>query len=105
MTLTETLSLALALLGGLMLGTIFFGGLWWTVRKGVSASQPALLFFTSLMLRTTIVLAGFYFAGRGDWKRLLVCLVGFVAARLMVTRFTRPVKEPGHLTQAGSHAS
>ncbi len=105
MTMTETLSLALALLGGLMLGAIFFGGLWWTVRKGVSASQPALLVLHQLDAANDYCPGGFLFCRTRHWKRLLVCLVGFVAARLMVTRFTRPVKEPGHLTQAGSHAS
>ena len=103
--MVETLTLVLALLGGVLLGAMFFGGLWWTVRKGVSSNRPALLFFASLMLRTSIVLAGFYFAGHGDWERLLVCLVGFVTARLIVTRLTRAVERPAHLAQAGSHAS
>ena len=43
-----------------LLGALFFGGLWWTVRKGVSSTQPALWFFGSLLLRTSIALAGFY---------------------------------------------
>jgi F1F0 ATPase subunit 2 len=49
---------------GVLLGAIFFGGLWWTVRKGVSSKRPALCFFGSLLLRTSIALAGFYFVGR-----------------------------------------
>jgi hypothetical protein len=32
--MNETLSLVLALVTGVLLGAIFFGGLWWTVRKG-----------------------------------------------------------------------
>ena len=36
--------------GGL-LGTMFFGGLWWTVRTGVSSQRPALWFLGSLVLR------------------------------------------------------
>jgi len=40
--MTELLILALA--AGLVLGAIFFGGLWWTVRKGVSSKYPALWF-------------------------------------------------------------
>ena len=61
----------LALVAGVLLGAIFFGGLWWTVRKGVSSKQPALWFFGSLLLRMSIALAGFYFVGRGHWERLL----------------------------------
>jgi len=102
--MTEALGLVLALVGGVLLGAMFFGGLWWTVRKGVLSKQPALLFFGSLMLRTGIVLSGFYFIGRGHWERLLVSLLGFVVARLLVTRFTRAAQRPTYLEQAASHA-
>ena len=102
--MNEVLLLALALSAGMLLGAIFFGGLWWTVRKGVSSEQPALWFFGSLLLRMSIVLAGFYFVSGGHWERLLLCLAGFVIARLVVTRLirssgdnqSRAVQEPGY---------
>jgi F1F0 ATPase subunit 2 len=87
--MTENLALILALLCGVLLGAIFFGGLWWTIRKGVSSKQPAALFFFSLLLRTGITLAGFYFVACGDWRRVLACLVGFMLARILVTWLTR----------------
>jgi F1F0 ATPase subunit 2 len=102
--MTETLSLVLALVGGVLLGAIFFGGLWWTVRNGVSSKQPALLFLGSVLLRTGIALAGFYFIGRGHWERLLVCLLGFVMARLFVMRLTRAAEKSTYLEQAANHA-
>ena len=103
--MNETLSLALGLVTGVLLGLMFFGGLWWTIRKGVSSEQPALWFFGSLLLRTSITLAGFYLIARGNWERLLVCLLGFIMARLVVTWLTRPSRE-SNPTQAleGSHA-
>jgi F1F0 ATPase subunit 2 len=82
-------ALVLALLAGVLLGTIFFGGLWWTIRKGVSSKQPAALFLFSLLLRTSIALTGFYIFARGDWRRVLACLVGFFLARILVTWLTR----------------
>lgn len=88
MGMNEPLQLALVLLAGLLLGALFFGGLWWTVLKGVSARQPALWFGASLLLRTALVLAGFYFVSGADWKRLLLCLLGFIAARFIVIRLT-----------------
>ena len=103
--MNETLTLILAWGAGLVLGAIFFGGLWWTVRKGVSFERPALWFFGSLLLRTSITLTGFYFASRGDWQRLLVCLLGFVMARLVATRLTRVTEQPTHLPQEAGHAS
>ena len=103
--MNETLSLVLALVSGLLLGAMFFGGLWWTVQKGVSSKRPALWFFGSLLLRTSIALAGFYFIARGHWERLLVCLLGFVVARLIVTWYTRAAENLPCLTQEAGHAS
>ena len=102
--MNETLSLVLALVAGLFLGAMFFGGLWWTVKKGVSSKRPALLFLGSLLLRTSITLAGFTFIARGHWERLLISILGFVIARFIVTRFAgppvehynSPAKEAGH---------
>jgi F1F0 ATPase subunit 2 len=95
----------LALVTGVFLGVVFFGGLWWTVRKGFSSEQPGQLFFVSLLLRTGLVLAGFYLIGRDHWERLLVCLLGFVIARFFVTWRTRPAAKPAYLAREASHAS
>lgn len=96
--MNETLTLVLALAAGGALGAVFFGGLWWTVRKGVSSKQPALWIFGSLLLRGGLALAGFYFVSGGHWQRLVACLVGFVAARLVVTWLTQilPASEARH---------
>ena len=101
--MNETVTLMLAWVAGVGLGAIFFGGLWWTVRKGVSSPRPALWFLGSLLLRMCIVLTGFYFVGRGNWERLVACLLGFVIARLVVTRLTRtPLEHQTHPTQKAS---
>ena len=103
--MNETLTLALAFAAGAGLGAIFFGGLWWTVRKGVSSSRPALWFLGSGLLRMSIVLAGFYFVSGGQWQRLVACLVGFVIARVVVTWLTRPAGDTPNLTsQEARHA-
>ena len=100
--MNEVFAPGLALAAGLVLGALFFGGLWWTVQGAVSSEQPALWFFGSFSLRTGIALSGFYFIGRAHWERLLVCLVGFIAARLIVTRLTRPSRE--NRTRPGQEA-
>ena len=102
--MNDTLSLVLALVTGVLLGAMFFGGLWWTVRKGVSSKRPALWFFGSLLLRMSIVLAGFYFITGGHWERLLLCLIGFVIARFIVTRLTRTGEKTTYLAQEAGHA-
>lgn len=92
--MNEQLALVLAGLAGGGLGMLFFGGLWWTVRKGVSSKRPALWFLGSLLLRTGIVLAGFYLISGGHWERLLACLLGFVIARFIVTLRVRSRLHP-----------
>ena len=87
--MNEIASLTLAWAAGMLLGAIFFGGLWLTVRKGASSKQPALWFFGSLLLRMSIALAGFNIVSGGHWERLLLCLLGFVMARLVVTWLIR----------------
>ncbi|MGO9593449.1 MAG: ATP synthase subunit I [Steroidobacteraceae bacterium] len=94
--MNEFLSLTSALGAGVLLGAFFFGGLWWTVRKGVSSQRPALWFFGSLLLRMSITLAGFYFVGRENWERWLLCLLGFILARFVVQGLTRPPVEHHH---------
>lgn len=100
----DSLNLTLASIAGMMLGAIFFGGLWWTVRKGVAANHPGLWFSGSMLLRTCIVVLGFYFILGDDWKRLLAGLVGFIVARLIVTRLTRATQRQSQLVQGAGHA-
>ncbi len=94
--MSEALTFTLAWGAGLGLGAIFFGGLWWTIRKGVSSKQLAFWFLGSLLLRMAITLAGFYLVAGHGWKSLLFCLVGFVMARLVVTRMIRLTPESSH---------
>jgi F1F0 ATPase subunit 2 len=91
--MNETLGLAMAWLAGCAIGLVFFGGLWWTVRKAVSSRQPAIWFLGSLLLRMGIAVAGFVAVSGGHWERLASCLIGFVMARLAVTWLTRPSGE------------
>jgi F1F0 ATPase subunit 2 len=103
--MNEVLTLALAWSAGALLGAIFFGGLWWTVRKGAASARPALWFLGSLLARMTLVLAGFYAVAGAHWHRLLLCLLGFLAARLIVTRMTRlPERHTPCSTQEARHA-
>jgi F1F0 ATPase subunit 2 len=89
MEMNDTFTMTLACLAGLMLGCFFFGGLWWTIRRGLSSPHPALWFSGSLVVRMAVTLAGFFFVSGGSGMRLLACLAGFMAGRLGVTWFTR----------------
>lgn len=92
-------------IAGLMLGVVFFGGLWWTVLKGITASRPTALFVGSWLLRMGIVLTGFYLVGGADWRRWVMVLFGFVVARWMVTRLADAVVgRRAALVVRGEHA-
>lgn len=91
--MNEPLSLAYAFAAGVLLGAMFYGGLWWTVRRAVSSKRVAPWFLGSLLLRMGMALGGFYLVAAGHWQRLLLCLLGFVLARLAVMWLTRKQEE------------
>jgi F1F0 ATPase subunit 2 len=100
MTALWPLLLAFAL--GMILGVLFFGGLWWTVARGIGSRHTALWFLFSLLVRTSVAMLGFYLVGRGSWEKLAACLAGFVLARLIVTR---PSAGPAPLTPSACRTS
>ncbi|NUN14257.1 MAG: ATP synthase subunit I [Myxococcales bacterium] len=77
--------------GGLIIGGLFFGGLWWTLRRGLKAERPAMWFLVSWVVRMGLAVGGFYVVGNGDWRRFLICLLGFIGARVAVVRVTKTV--------------
>jgi F1F0 ATPase subunit 2 len=85
---SEITNLGEALAAGLVLGALFFGGLWWTTQKGIASDQPALWFVGSLMARTSLMLAGLYYVSGDDWHRTCACLVGFITARMILLRLS-----------------
>jgi F1F0 ATPase subunit 2 len=101
--MNSTITLTLAAIAGAVLGGIFFGGLWWTVQKGVSSRQPALLFLTSWFLRTIIVIAGLYLLTKGHLDRLPSSLIGFTLARFIVMRCTEKPPACHHFPVHGAN--
>lgn len=90
----EILGLVFAFGAGSAAGLIFFGGLWLTVKRIVSAEQPALLMFASMVIRAAIVMVIFYFASAGLLMRIFACLAGFIAVRFAMMRHFEP--RPAH---------
>lgn len=93
MLMNDLLRMILVGVAGMMLGLFFYGGLWWTVKKTVSTSQPALWVFTSMLIRMLVSLTGIYFVTGAQMTPLLVCLAGFFIARIVVTKLTRLPQE------------
>lgn len=78
------LSFILILLAGFGLGILFYGGLWMTVRALPDSRHPTVLALGSFWGRTALVIAGFLFTTARRWQNAVVCLVGFVLARIVL---------------------
>lgn len=100
--MNEILYVALASAAGFLLGILFFGGLWFTVKKAVVLKNTALWFIASSLLRMSIVVTGIYYTAMGDWKKFLVCMLGFITARYVVMHLTRSNNEK-QLKQQTAH--
>lgn len=87
--MNEIVFMILALVVGFGLGILFFGGLWFTVKKGTNSKTPAIWFVVSSIIRIAITLIGFYYISSGNLRRLLICTGGFIIARFVVMRFTK----------------
>jgi F1F0 ATPase subunit 2 len=95
---STAINFSLAVLAGLVLGLLYFGGLWLTVRRIACSKRPALLMFGSFAVRLLVTLFGFYFVMDGRWERLLACLSGFLVMRFVLTRIARTGEAATHLS-------
>lgn len=102
--MNETTMWILAFLAGGVLGAFFFGGLWWTVQRGVNSSRPVIWFLGSALVRTLTVLVGFYVVSDGEWQRLLLCVLGFTLVRPLIGRLTRSQNVTTGLDKEVPHA-
>ena len=89
MSVLGTAGLLGSLLAGMGLGALFFGGLWLTLRHTLSSWVLSVALPAGFILRTGVVLTGFYAIAQGGGQRLLACLLGFLAARWLVNRWVR----------------
>ena len=92
-TIEEWLTLVPVFAGGALLGFIFFGGLYLTVQNSLSARNPGAWFLLSMVVRTAIVVGGFYLLGQGEVARFVACLLGFVLVRVLLTNRLKNVRE------------
>lgn len=79
--------------GGL-LGSVYFGGLWLTLRRVSTSRHPALLMLSSLLLRLAGVGFGLYLFADGNWQRYLAAVPGIVLARWLWIRRIEPKRKP-----------
>ncbi len=87
-------SMAQGVVAGLILGGLFFGGLWLTVQRVTQLERPAGWFALSALLRLGLLCAGLWFIGHAAPLRLVGALVGFIAARVLSLRYLGAARAP-----------
>jgi len=74
-------------IAGIALGVIYFGGLWLTLRRLATSSQPALLALGSYFGRLVSCLAGFVLVAlSAGLQGVLVCMAAFITTRMVMIR-------------------
>lgn len=76
----------LSIPAGLALGILFYGGLWFTVRRLPSTAHPVLLTLGSFWIRLAVVLGSFLVLAKQGLVYLSIAMTGFVVARLVIAR-------------------
>ena len=94
----------LSTLAGGGLGAIFYLGLWWTVRAVPNSDYPGLLITSSFLVRSALVLGGFFLLVTAHVLYLGAAFAGFLLARLLITRWKRP-RAPGEPAESTGGAS
>lgn len=70
--------------GGMLLGLIFFGGLYLSVQRIGRVKNPGPLMLVGGVLRMAVLLCGLYFLGSNDIYRFLAALAGVVVVKFVI---------------------
>lgn len=86
--------MVIAFFGGIVLGFIFFGGLYLSVERLSQTRYPALMMLGSTVLRMAVLLGGVLLLMGQEWKQAAAALVGIILAKFFMIFFVkqRPVR-------------
>lgn len=86
------INLTLALLAGSGIGILYFSMLWWTVKELPNVRNKTTWILGTLLVRIASVLFLFYMVMGGKVERLIACMLGFIAMRIVFSRKLGPAK-------------
>ncbi len=84
--MSEVVLWSVTFFGGIFLGLLFYGGLWWSVRLLPAVSHPVLWILSSFIFRVMVTVGGIVLLTDGDWRKVAFALFGFVATRVVMVR-------------------
>jgi F1F0 ATPase subunit 2 len=92
--MTDALHLFASLAAGIILGIVYFRGLWQTVLRLPDFKRPAWSMSWSFLARVGIVVSGFYFIMDGHLERLAMAMAGFIIVRQILVRRLGRIADP-----------
>ncbi len=72
---------------GLILGGLYFAGLWWTITWLPRSRRPAFTLAASFFIRAALLVAGIVWLTGGQPVRVVAALVGFWISRQLSMRW------------------
>lgn len=82
----------LAFFIGIILGILYFGGLYLTVQKIYKSKNPSFLMVISLVIRMGGLVAAFFYISKNGYKNILFTLLGIIVARFIMIYVARKQK-------------
>jgi F1F0 ATPase subunit 2 len=89
--MNQTAMIIAGIPAGAALGLLYFGGLWWTLKRLPAARRPAALALGSYAGRLAACLFVFVLLARvGGWPAVAAVLIAFLLARMVLVRVWGP---------------
>lgn len=82
-------SVMAGLAAGALLGCLYFGGLWWSVRRIKNIEHKKMFLFFSWLFRSVVLCGGLFLLARHDPQMLLGGAAGLLAARFLIVRIVK----------------
>lgn len=85
----------IAFLIGIVLGVLYFGGLYLSVERLNRVKHPSILMVLSFILRMGLLVVVFFYISKGGYKDILFALGGLILVRfIMIFRVKKEIPNP-----------
>ncbi len=76
-------------LAAMAAGGMYYGGLWYTTGRLLTAKYAAVWALSSFLIRSAVLLVIFYALAGSDARRWLICSAGMLTARLITAKWAK----------------
>lgn len=70
---------------GMLLGLVYFGGLYLSIKRMSESKYPAMLMTLSFIIRMGILIGIFFYLSKDGYKNMLFALLGVILTRFILT--------------------